>query len=144
MPENKTVETDASVDAFLDTVPSETRRADAREVLEMMRRVTGTEPRMWGPSIVGFGKYHYRYESGHEGEFLRIGFSPRKANLALYLTRKGDGHAALLARLGKHRTGVSCLYVNRLADVDLAVLESLVAASWAAWPEALSAPGGRS
>jgi hypothetical protein len=144
MPENKTVETDASVDGFLDAVPNERRRADARVVLEMMRRVTGTEPRMWGPSIIGFGKYHYRYESGREGEFLRIGFSPRKANLALYLTRKGHGHADLLARLGKHGTGVSCLYVNRLADVDLAVLESLVASSWAAWPEALSAPGGRS
>ena len=130
MSENVTRETDASVDAFLDRVEHDGRREDARTLLALMERVTGEQPRMWGPAIIGFGKYHYRYDSGREGEMLRVGFSPRKANLALYLIVKGDGFGDMLDRLGKHKRGGSCLYVNKLADVDLNVLESMVARSW--------------
>jgi hypothetical protein len=128
--ENITRETDASVEEFIDKVEHPGRRDDSYVLLDLMRRVTGVEPKMWGPAIIGFGKYHYRYESGREGEMLRVGFSPRKANLALYLLAKGDGFAELLARLGKHKTGASCLYIGRLKDVDLSVLESLVSVSW--------------
>lgn len=130
MSENVTRETDASVDAFVDRVEHEGRREDARTLLALMERVTGEQPRMWGPAIIGFGKYHYRYDSGREGEMLRVGFSPRKANLALYLIVKGDGFDDMLDRLGKHKRGGSSLYVNKLADVDLNVLESMVARSW--------------
>lgn len=130
MAENKTRETDASVTEFIESVENPTRREDARVVLELMRRVTRTEPKMWGPSIIGFGKCHYKYESGREGDMPRLGFSPRKANLALYLFSKDDGFDELLSRLGKHKTGVSCLYVNRLSDVDLKVLETMVRRSW--------------
>jgi hypothetical protein len=124
--ENKTQPTDASVTAFLDAVEDETRRSDARRVLELMRDVTGEEPRMWGPSIVGFGDYHYRYESGREGDWFLTGFAPRKANLVLYIMSGFPRHAELMERLGKHRTGKSCLYVNRLDDLDLDVLRELV------------------
>lgn len=130
MSENKTVESDASVSDFLESIEHDTRRADARVLVDLMRRVTGVEPRMWGPSIIGFGRYHYRYESGREGDMLRVGFSPRKANLALYLIVKGAEWGDLLHRLGKHRTGKSCLYVNKLADIDLDVLETMVVRSW--------------
>lgn len=130
MAENKTHETDASVTDFIAGVENPTRREDARVLLDLMRRVTRTEPKMWGPSMIGFGKCHYRYESGREGDMLRIGFSPRKANLAIYLISKDDTIDELLSRLGKHKTGVSCLYVNRLSDVDLKVLEAMVRRSW--------------
>lgn len=126
MAENKTQPTDASVTAFLDAVENETRRSDARRVLELMREVTGEEPRMWGPGIVGFGDYHYRYESGREGDWFLTGFSPRKANLVLYIMSGFPRHAELMERLGKHRTGKSCLYVNRLDDLDLDVLRELI------------------
>jgi hypothetical protein len=135
MAENATVETDASADDFVAAVESPARRDDARTLLAMMRRATGVEPRMWGGSIVGFGRYHYRYESGREGDWARVGFSPRKANLAIYLSYKPDDYPALLERLGKHSTGASCLYVRRLADVDLAVLEEMVAGAWRAAAE---------
>lgn len=127
---NITRETDASVEKFLDKVEHQGRRDDSRALVDLMRRVTGVEPRMWGPSIIGFGKYRYRYESGREGEMLRVGFSPRKSNLALYLIAKGDGFDELRARLGKHKAGGSCLYVNRLKDVDPSVLEAMVSESW--------------
>ena len=140
MSENKTVETGASVDAFLETVDSSTRREDARAVIEIMRRVTGVEPKMWGPSIIGFGKYHYRYDSGREGEMPRVGFSPRKANLVLYLTSKDGGFVTLLSRLGKHKTGASCLYVNKLSDIDVEVLEALISQSWEASREQYGDP----
>lgn len=130
MPENKTQETSADVRSFLDTIDNTTRREDAFALLELMTRITGVEPKMWGPAIIGFGKYHYRYESGREGDMLRVGFSPRKANLAIYLIAKDDHYQTLLSRLGKHKTGASCLYVNKLADVDRQVLETLVARSW--------------
>jgi len=130
MAENKTKATDASVDAFLDKVEPEPRRADGRVLLDMMTRITGESAVMWGSSIIGFGVNRYRYESGREGEICRIGFSPRKAQLVLYLAAAMPGRDALLARLGKHATGQGCLYITRLATVDMAVLEELIARSW--------------
>ena len=126
MTQRKTVQTDGSVDAFLATVENPRRRADARRVLDLMREVTGEPPKMWGSSIVGFGSYRYRYASGRDGSSLVVGFAPRKQNLVLYIMPGFSSHAALLSRLGKFRTGKSCLYVNRLDDVDLSVLEELV------------------
>ena len=114
------------VDAFLATVENPRRRADAGRVLDLMREVTGEPPKMWGSSIVGFGSYRYRYASGRDGSSLVVGFAPRKQNLVLYIMPGFSSHAALLSRLGKFRTGKSCLYVNRLDDVDLNVLEALV------------------
>lgn len=128
---NKTVATKASVKDFLDAVENETRRKDAKAVDKMMREASGVKPAMWGPSIVGYGSYHYKYESGREGDFLKIGFSPRKANLVLYgLLAKGSD--ALLKKLGKHKLGKGCLYLNDLEDVDEAVLRRLIANGWAA------------
>jgi hypothetical protein len=124
--DNKTRPTDASVREFLDGVENETRRADAKQLLEMMREVTGEEPRMWGPSIVGFGSYRYRYESGREGDWFPVGFSPRKSSLVVYIMSGFPRHAELMERLGKHRTGKSCLYINKLEDVDVNVLRELV------------------
>lgn len=128
----KTRPTAPSAAEFIDAVPDANRREDARAVLAMMERLSGEPATMWGPSIVGFGSYHYRYESGHEGDACRIGFSPRKAELVLYVLSGGAEEAALLARLGKHRTGKSCLCVKKLADLDLGVLEALVRHSVAA------------
>lgn len=126
----KTVPTDASVQAFIDAVAHPTRRADALVLLDMMGRVTGCAPKMWGPSMVGFGQYHYVYDSGREGDMMRIGFSPRKARMVLYILPGFEDNAAILERLGKHKTGRSCLYVNKLADVDLGVLEEICVAAW--------------
>lgn len=126
---NKTRPTGAGVDTFLDAVENERRREDARTVKAMMERITGWEPRMWGPSIVGFGEYHYRYDSGREGDFLITGFSPRKKALTIYIMPGFARYDALMARLGKFRTGRSCLYINKLDDVDLSVLEELIASS---------------
>lgn len=126
----KTQANDADVEAFLDRVEPEQKRADARALCGLMAEVSGEPPRMWGPGIVGFGRYRYRYATGHGGEMCRMGFSPRKTALTLYMSHP-DGRDALLARLGKHATGVGCLYIKRLADVDPAVLRELVAASWA-------------
>lgn len=126
MAELKTRPTDQSVAAFLDAIPDAGRRQDALAVRDMMREVTGAEPRMWGDSIVGFGDYHYKYASGREGDWFRVGFSPRKQNLTLYLTYGYEQHADVLARLGKYKTGKACLYINRLRDVDMAALRELV------------------
>ena len=125
----KTVPTDASVDAFIDAVEDEERRQDCRTVAAMMAEVTAAPARMWGPSIVGFGSYHYRYPSGREGDFMEIGFSPRKRALTVYVMAGFSDYEALLAKLGRHSTGKSCLYLKRLADVDLAVLRELVESS---------------
>jgi hypothetical protein len=123
----KTVPTSADVDAFLEAVPAENRRADAYALLELMRSVTGEPPVMWGPSIVGFGSYHYRYESGRTGDAPLAGFSPRKANLVVYLVGGyEDRYPKLLEQLGPHKTGKSCLYLKRLGDVDLDVLRQLI------------------
>lgn len=117
------------VGAFIDAVEDPRRREDSRVVLEMMRAATGCEPVMWGPGIVGFDRYHYRYDSGREGDMAMVGFSPRKAALVLYILPGFAQYESLLAKLGKFTTGKSCLYVKRLADVDLGVLEALVRAS---------------
>ncbi len=126
MAEPKTKKTDASVAAFLDAVADPGRREDARAVLALMKRITGEEPKMWGPSIVGFGSYTYTYASGQTGDWPIAAFSPRKQALTLYLMPGFEKDADLMKRLGKHRTGKSCLYLNRLADVDAGVLEELV------------------
>ena len=123
---NKTQETDASVEAFLAAVQPKTRQADAQAVCDLMARVSGEPARMWGPAIVGFGSYHYRYDRGREGDAPRVGFSPRKAALTLYIM-SGHQDPALMARLGKYKTGKACLYLNRLSDVDQAALEQVIA-----------------
>ena len=126
---NKTKPTGASVDAFIAGLDDAERRKDAKAVLQMMRRATSAQPHMWGPSIVGFGSYHYVYESGREGDAPMMGLAPRGREMTLYVLSDFARRDALLARLGKHRTGKSCLYIRRLADVDLGVLEQLVEAS---------------
>lgn len=144
MAEAKTTITSVDPARFIAAVEPAAKRANAEVLDAMFRRVTGQPPQMWGPTIIGYGRYHYRYASGHEGDACRVGFSPRKARHSLYLLGCGDEasnarFAPLLARLGKHSRGASCLYVNKLADIDLAVLEELAAASWAAsfddWPD---------
>lgn len=125
----KTRATDASVDSFLKSLCDDARRQDCLRVLEIMKGVTGDEPKLWGPGMVGFGSYHYRYDSGREGDWFVTGFSPRKANLTLYIMAGFDRYQALLERLGKFKTGKSCLYLKTLADVDEAVLTELIAAS---------------
>ena len=129
MAEMKTTETEASVDKFLESVSDPQRREDCERVRALMREATGGDGKMWGDSIVGFGSYHYRYESGREGDWFLTGFSPRKSNLTLYIMAGFDRYDELLARLGKHSTGKSCLYVKRLADVDKSVLRELITAS---------------
>ena len=126
MAELKTKKNTASVDEFIAGVGDETRREDARTVLNIMQKVTGKEPRMWGSSIVGFDEYHYRYDSGHEGDMCVIGFSPRASALTLYTLADFDGKEGLLAKLGKHKTGKGCLYIKRLSDVDGKVLEAII------------------
>jgi hypothetical protein len=130
--ENKTKPTDAKVSAFVAAVENPARRADVETLLSLYGEATGMEATMWGPSIIGYGSYHYKYESGREGDMCRAGFSPRKGNIVLYLIGgysnpetqvKMDG---LRAKLGKHKTGASCLYINKLADVDLGVLVEMV------------------
>ena len=130
MAANKTLETDAGVAAFVATVADDTQRADAETLMSVMARASGCPPKMWGPSIIGFGSYHYHYESGREGDSLRIGFSPRKGKTVVYIADGFPKHAALLISLGKHKTGKSCLYIKRLSDVDETVLADLITASW--------------
>ena len=125
MAELKTKPTGVAVDAFLDAVADPQRREDAKKVRAMMERVSGEPAAMWGPSIVGFGSYHYKYDSGHEGDMARIGFSPRARELVLYLLGDFPSQQPLLDRLGKHKTGKCCLYIKRLSDVDAQVLEQL-------------------
>ena len=129
MAEIKTRASDASVDAFLDRVADPQKREDARKVRALMERISGEPAQMWGSSIVGFGRYRYKYDSGHEGEMGRIGFSPRAKELVVYIVGGFPRHQALMDRLGKYKTGETCLYIRRLADVDESVLEALVAES---------------
>ena len=133
--ELKTKATQVSVADYIAALPEEARRADATALDALYRRVTGMEPKLWGPSIVGYGSYDYKYESGREGTMCRAGFSPRKGAQVLYVMSGLDESAeatALLARLGKHTTSKGCLYIKKLADVDMAVLERLVATNWEA------------
>ncbi len=122
----KTSQNDSSVDAFIASVENERRRADAENLLTLFGRVTKLQPKMWGPSIIGYGRYEYRYDSGREGESLMTGFSPRKASMSIYIMPGYQDLSSMLARLGKHKTGKSCLYVNKLDDVDEAVLEEII------------------
>ncbi len=132
MPENKTKPTTVSVAAYISTVEPETRRADAKTLVKIMQAATGEKPKLWGPSIIGFGSYHYVYESGREGDTPVIAFSPRKPACVLYGALGFPGADALLATLGPHTTGKGCLYVKKLADIDLKVLESMIAQAVAA------------
>ena len=129
MSENKTKANNASVDAYIDAIADPARRADCQAIARLMQSITGERPRMWGSSIVGFGSYHYKYESGREGDACATGFSSRKTDISVYLTASFPGQEALLARLGKHKMGKACLSIRHLSDVDLGVLEQLVARS---------------
>lgn len=126
MADLKTKPTDQSVESFLNSISDDQKREDCFALLELMKQVTQLEPRMWGSSIVGFGSYHYKYASGREGDAILTGFSPRKQNLTLYIMAGFEQYDELLKKLGKHSVGKSCLYVKRLADVDLPTLEELV------------------
>jgi Domain of unknown function (DU1801) len=136
--ENKTKATDVDVSAFIDTIADDNQRADAQVIAAMMARLSGHKPTMWGPSIIGFGRYHYRYDSGREGNMARISFSPRKGQTVLYIIDGFIGHDALMAKLGKYKTGKSCLYIKRLSDIDAAALEELCIASLAYMAEKYS------
>lgn len=126
MAELKTKMNDASVQAFLEGVEPESRRQDCFRVMGIMKEISGEAPKMWGDSIVGFGQNHYKYASGREGDWFQIGFSPRKQNLTLYVMTGYEGYEDLLERLGKYKTGVSCLYLKRLDDVDESVLKEIL------------------
>ena len=129
MAENKTKKNTVSVASFLNAIEDPRKRSDAKKVAAMMRRATGKRARMWGSSIVGYGEYHYKYESGREGDWALVGFSPRKQNLAVYIMPGFDPFSALMKKLGKYMTGKSCLYLNKLDDVDHDVLEKLIGES---------------
>ncbi len=129
MAELKTRLNDGNVQAFLNSVEDETKRNDSFTLLELMKQLTGETPKMWGNSIVGFGSYHYVYDSGREGDWFKVGFSPRKQNLTIYIMSGFARYEELLQKLGKHKTGKSCLYIKRLDDVDQPVLEELVTSS---------------
>lgn len=126
MAELKTRPTGLSVTAYLDAIEDESRRADCKAIAALMARATRARPKMWGASIVGFGRYHFRYESGREGDWFATGFSPRKGDISVYLMAAGPRQKPLLTRLGRHRMGKSCLYIRRLSDIDMAVLQDLV------------------
>jgi hypothetical protein len=134
--ELKTKATDADVTAFIESAEPERRKAEAHQLIDLFREITGEEPRMWGPSIIGFGSYDYKYESGREGSMCRSGFSPRKAKLSLYLmgaycTPEAQAEQdRLFGLLGKHSVGKSCLYINRLEQVDMKILEQLIRNNW--------------
>lgn len=122
----KTKPGEGSVTAFINSVENEKRREDAFVMLDIMKGITKEEPKLWGPSIVGFGSYHYKYESGREGDWFLTGFSPRKANLTVYVMSGFEKHKTLMKRLGKYKTGSSCLYIKKLEDVDMKVLKELI------------------
>ncbi len=132
MAENKTKPTAVSVTAFVAALSESAKRSDTKTLMALMRRASGEKPRLWGPSIIGFGTFHYRYESGREGDTVLVGFSPRKPALVLYGVTGFKGAEALLAKLGKYTTGKGCLYIKKLADVDHDVLEQLIASAVAA------------
>jgi len=131
MAENKTKPTEVSVAAYIEAITDESKRADAKALVKLMQKASGEKPKMWGPSIVGFGSYHYKYDSGREGDTPVIAFSPRKAATVLYGAIGFAGAEKLLAKLGKHTTGKGCLYIKKLADVDQKVLQAMVMKSLA-------------
>lgn len=126
MAEMKTTKNNTSVPAFLKAVENPKRREDAQIIKKLMDKITGWKAKMWGPSIVGYGQYHYKYDSGREGDFFITGFSPRKQALTVYIMPGFSNYDGLMAKLGKHKTGRSCLYINKLEDVDMKVLETLI------------------
>jgi uncharacterized protein DUF1801 len=126
MAELKTKPTTVSVSKFLESVPDASKRRDCKALIQLMKKATKSQPKMWGPSIVGFGDYHYKYETGREADWFRAGFSPRKNALTLYIMSGFPKHADLMSKLGKHKTGKGCLYIKQLADVDTKVLERLI------------------
>jgi hypothetical protein len=129
MAELKTKQTTASVDDFLNAIPDEQVRQDCFRIAEMMQQATKAKPKMWGPSIVGFGDAHYKYDSGREGDWMQVAFSPRKQNITLYICAGFDGRDEMLAELGKHSCGKGCVYIKRLSDVNLPALKKLINAS---------------
>ena len=130
MAEVKTKLTEQTIESFLDKIPDEKARNDCYTITRLMEKVTGEKPKMWGTAIIGFGQYHYKYDSGREGDICLTGFSPRKGNLSLYVLAGSEGQEELLAKLGKHKTGKGCLYIKKLDDVDINVLESLIIRSF--------------
>lgn len=129
MAETKTKPTNESVEGFLNKISDEERRADCFQVAKIMEEITGEKPKMWGPSIVGFGSYHYKYDSGREGDWLVTGFSPRKKDLTLYIMMGFEKHRDLMEKLGKHSAAKSCLYIKRLSDIHVPTLKKLIKAS---------------
>ncbi len=126
MADNKTKPTKLSVSAYINAIPDDAKRADAKALVKLMQSATGERPQMWGPSIIGFGSYHYTYASGREGDMPLVGFSPRKSATVLYLMLTSGETGALLAKLGNHKAGKGCVYIKKLADVDRKVLEALI------------------
>lgn len=124
--ENKTKPTEESVTEFVNSVENEQKRKDSFELIQHMRQITGKEPKMWGPSIIGFGSYHYKYDSGHEGDAPLCGFSPRKSAISLYVFTGAEKHKHLLEGLGKFTMGKACIYVKKLSDIDLNVMENII------------------
>jgi len=130
MASNKTAENEASVLNFINAVEKEQKRNDVHQICKWFEEITKSKPKMWGSSIIGFGKYHYKYKSGREGEFMRIGFSPRKANISFYIMDDHSKYKELFEKLGKHKSSKACLYVNKLADVDEKILKKIIKKSW--------------
>ena len=126
MAELKTKKNKASVEGFLAAIEPEQKQADSRAIVELMKKVTGEEPAMWGGTIVGCGNYHYKYDSGRESDWMKVGFAPRKQTLTIYIMSGFERYEELMSKLGKHSTGKSCLYIKKLDDVDLGVLEELM------------------
>jgi hypothetical protein len=129
MAKNKTTETEVSVKDFIDRVEDETKRDDSYRIIKMMKEATGFEPKMWGPSIIGFGSYHYKYASGHEGDAPLIGFSPRKPQIVLYFSQDFENREKLLKEFGKHKSSKGCVYIKKLEDVDEGILKKMIALS---------------
>lgn len=129
MGKNKTTETERSVIDFINTAPDEAKRKDALELLKIMQEVTGFEPKMWGSGIIGFGNYHYKYESGHEGEAPLAAFSPRKDAVSLYLSSSFENKEELLSKFGKHKAGKGCIYIKKLTDINAEILKQMISLS---------------
>lgn len=129
MAKNKTTETQNSVIDFINTVEDLTKRNDSFELVKLMQEQTGYEPKMWGPAIIGFGSYHYKYASGHEGDAPLVGFSPRKDAISLYLCSSFESKEELLSKFGKHKAGKGCIYIKKIADIDIEILKKMISYS---------------
>lgn len=129
MAKNKTTETESSISDFMNTVADEAKRKDTLELLKITQEITGFQPKMWGTAIIGFGSYHYKYDSGHEGDAPLVGFSPRKEAISLYLSSAFENKEELLAKFGKHKAGKGCIYIKKLTDIDVEVLKEMISLS---------------